>query len=300
MRRKSRAVTLLVAVVCVVGLLPGTAPAASRVPSRASAACLVSVGSVTAGGDHRSQYFLATVPPTATPSRLVANDVYPDGQVRLSSSLSNQDVDGTFLAVSGFVVLGDALYFSAYLARDGEVVQPTLNRIGAGWGTFKALEVSYGPPQRSTAYGLRGDGVLFRWTIVDGAWRAKASYPGFAAVKSMTLISQTSTYDTFLANTRGGALYTIRIPTTSPMQPVVKLVRRSTWQVFEMMVPQKCGQYGTLLLGIDKDTATGYLYAVGHANGLATVIQSRGKVPAALADPIYFRWNNPDHYLFGE
>ena len=28
----------------------------------------------------------------------------------------------------------------------------------------------------------------------------------------MALISETKTYDTFLANTRGGALYTIRIP----------------------------------------------------------------------------------------
>ncbi|TCM49263.1 hypothetical protein EV648_103533 [Kribbella sp. VKM Ac-2568] len=27
----------------------------------------------------------------------------------------------------------------------------------------------------------------------------------------------------------------------------------------------RCGQHGTLLLGIDKDTGAGYLYAVGHA-----------------------------------
>ncbi|WP_165547293.1 hypothetical protein [Kribbella sindirgiensis] len=28
----------------------------------------------------------------------------------------------------------------------------------------------------------------------------------------------------------------------------------------------------------------------GHANGLSTVIQSRGQVPATFADPVYFRW----------
>jgi hypothetical protein len=51
-----------------------------------------------------------------------------------------------------------------------------------------------------------------------------------------------------------------------------------------------CGQYGTLLLGIDKDTKKGYLYAVGHANGLSTVIQSRGQVPGTFDDPVDFRW----------
>jgi hypothetical protein len=105
----------------------------------------------------------------------------------------------------------------------------------------------------------------------------------------MALISQTATYDTFLANTRGGALYTIRLPRTSAMKPVVKRVRDSTWQGFDALIAEKCGQYGTLLLGIDKDTQSGYLYAVGHANGTATVIQGLGKVPATFPDPVNFR-----------
>jgi hypothetical protein len=45
-----------------------------------------------------------------------------------------------------------------------------------------------------------------------------------------------------------------------------------------------------LLLGIDKDTKAGYLYAVGDANGTRTVIQSLGKVPGTFPDPVYFRW----------
>jgi hypothetical protein len=119
----------------------------------------------------------------------------------------------------------------------------------------------------------------------------------------MTLISQTRTYDTFLANTRGGALYTIHIPNTSPMKPVVKLVRRSTWQVFESLVAQRCGQSGTLVAGIDKDTKTGYLYAIGHGNGLATVIQNRGKIPVTLDDQVFFHWTNDNDTVtppFGE
>jgi hypothetical protein len=174
---------------------------------------------------------------------------------------------------------------------------PSLRRIGGGWSKFTFLETSeYESPDgqtpkiyHSNAYALRHDGVLFRWNL-DNGWKATGSYAGFAAVKTMTLIAKTKTYDTFLANTRGGALYTIRIPLTSPLKPIVKQVRTRTWQGFETLSAMGCGQYGTLLLGIDKDTKTGYLYAVGHANGLSTVIQSRGPVPGTFDDPDSFRW----------
>ncbi|GAA3095562.1 hypothetical protein GCM10010530_20640 [Kribbella aluminosa] len=39
-------------------------------------------------------------------------------------------------------------------------------------------------------------------------------------------------------------------------------------------------RYRTHLLGTDEDTKAGYLYAVGHANGTATVINLLGKPPA--------------------
>ena len=169
-----------------------------------------------------------------------------------------------------------------------------LQRVGGGWTNFTALEVSQyeaaGSPARTTAYGLRNDGTLFRWNVVLRTWSRTGSAGGFASVKSMALISKTRSYDTFLANTRGGALYTIRIPTTSPMKPIVKPVRTRTWQGFEKLVASKCGQYGTLLLGIDKDTKTGYLYADGHANGTSTVINGLGKVQGTFADPVYHRW----------
>ncbi|TCN29990.1 hypothetical protein EV644_13620 [Kribbella orskensis] len=70
------------------------------------------------------------------------------------------------------------------------------------------------------------------------------------------------------------------------------------------MAIEQCGPTGTLLLGIDKDTKAGYLYAVGHAKGTATVIQGLGKVPTTFDAPIYFRrGGEPDDgpvYLFGE
>jgi hypothetical protein len=75
------------------------------------------------------------------------------------------------------------------------------------------------------------------------------------------------------------------------MKPIVKPVRTRTWQGLEALVAAKCGQYGTVLLGIDKDTKSDYLYAVGHANGTSTVINALGKVQGGtFADPVYFRW----------
>jgi hypothetical protein len=110
-----------------------------------------------------------------------------------------------------------------------------------------------------------------------------------AGIKTMTLISQTRTYDTFLANTAAGGLYTVRVPTTSPLVPVVKLVRASTWQGFETMISARCGRQSTLLLGVDKETGSGYLYAVSKAAGTSTLIQGLGKVTGNFNDPFYAR-----------
>jgi len=70
-------------------------------------------------------------------------------------------------------------------------------------------------------------------------------------------------------------------------------VRSSTWQGFETLTASKCGQYGTLLLGIDKDTKTGFLYAVGRANGSSTAIKGLGQVSTTFPDPVDLRWSPP-------
>ncbi|MEV4262694.1 hypothetical protein [Kribbella sp. NPDC049584] len=285
----------ILAAILAVGFVSTSAGASPRAVAEA---CAVDLGSVTAGGDHRTQIMTATSPPTRTYEHIVGRDVYPDGQVRLSATMT-ADANAGGPEVSGYLVIGDALDKSFYAANfsDGEILHSSLSRVGGGWAGFTAIDqstYSAGSFHRTNTYGLRSDGVLFRWTVdTQGVWRNKTSYPGFAAVKSMTLISQTRTYDTFLANTRGGALYTIHIPTATPLKPIVKLVRGSTWQGFEALVAQRCGQYGTVLVGIDKDTSSAYLYAVGHANGTATVIQGRGKVAVALDDPVYFHWTGP-------
>ncbi|MET9312025.1 hypothetical protein ABZX12_09385 [Kribbella sp. NPDC003505] len=266
----------------------------------ASAVCSVGVGAVSGSGEYGWSVF-STVPPTRSLG-LWINNPYP-GTARLSGPImSSKNGEGNY-DVGGLVVLGDTLYNSySIVTADGEILAQALPRIGGGWSSFISLNrstYSSPPVRRGAVYGLRRDGVLFRWNAAN--WGQKTSYPGFSAVKSMALISATATYDTFLANTRGGALYTIHIPVTSPMKPVVKLVRRSGWQGFEAMLAQKCGIYGTLVIGIDTDTHAGYLYAVGHAGGTSTVIEPRGKVPGSFGSGVYFRWiSQPEPPPFGE
>jgi hypothetical protein len=299
MIRKRAASVILGASLLTVGGMPAGATGAVPQGSTSSAmACSLRFGSVDAAGNHTGQQVAATRPPTIG-SDASTRPVYPPGRVRLSSTFTIDNTPGG-AKLNGYVVLGDTMYRSLYQnGLDGlpdPENPPVLQRVGGGWGAFAAFERSDWTDAKfttshSTKYGLRADGVLFRWTSgSDGLWHRAGFAGGFAAVKSMALISKTSTYDTFLANTRGGALYTIRIPLGSPMKPVVKQVRSRTWQGFESLIAHKCGSSGTLLLGIDKDTDTGYLYAVGHAIGTATVIQLIGKVPASFADPVFFRW----------
>lgn len=71
------------------------------------------------------------------------------------------------------------------------------------------------------------------------------------------------------------------------MTAIAKKVRSRTWQGFEFLVAERCGSQSILLTGIDMDTGSAYLYAVGHARGTTTAIQFRGKIPGTFSDPVY-------------
>lgn len=290
-------------IVLAAGLMPPAAQATGTTGTAATAPCTVWSGSVTAAGAHTSRHASA-ISVTEHP---MVQGVYAPEKVRLSSHFEDYPGSGGQSSVSGYVVIGDRLYRSGYAVSAGGTIVPPgpyLTRLGGGWADFGWLDwATYDrieTPQtaRTEMYALRKDGVLFRWQITSKGWRSTGSYPGFSAVKTMAVISKTPTYDTFLANTRGGALYTIRIPTTVPMKPIVTRVRTRTWQGFESLIAHKCGQYGTILLGIDKQTETGHLYAVGHANGPSTVIQGLGQVDARYADQVDFRWAGVAFYDF--
>jgi hypothetical protein len=285
-----------------------TATTAIAAGASTATACYVQAGAWTAGKDYLDRYVNSTSPITVKPVSTMAKNPFGAMGVGLSSEWVWDDDFGDETALTGNIVNGGALYDVALRAEkgtDGTVKSKQLTRIGGGWDQFHTLTRSRSADGPERAYAVRNDGTLFRWNVGEAngkpVWRAAGSAPGFAAVKTVALLSRTSTYDTLLATTRGGALYTIHLPLTSPLKPVVKQVRSRTWQGFETLLTSRCGQYGTLLLGVDKDTGNGYLYAVGHANGTATVINSLGKVPATFDEPVTFAWQSyVDDPVFGE
>ena len=289
-----------------VPVLTSGAPA-SAAPTAST--CQVQAGALTTGGDTENRYVVATSPVTASPATVMAKQAFGGRSIALSSQWVWDDDFGDEMSLNGHVVSGGAMYQANQWVEKGtggKVLRSSMTRIGGGWDVFRTLTQSWSLDDPSwRVYALRNDGTLFRWHVNptnDGVehWEAAGSYPGFSAVKAVTLLSRTSTYDTLLATTRGGALYTIHIPTSSPMKPVVKVVRTRTWQGFETLIAHKCGVYGTILLGIDKDTDSAYLYAVGRFTGISTVIQSVGKVPATFADNVYAGLKDPGTPLNGE
>ncbi|WP_410789914.1 hypothetical protein [Kribbella sp. C-35] len=269
---------------------------ASTATAATTAACAINLGSITAGGDMANAAVTATSP--ATVKRSTGPHMFSPGLAKLASTWTISLGVGADYTWYGDVIVSGTLYRGAYGVDSTGKPFTSLKSRGVGYIGYKTIESSWywGKVDRTAEYRLRGDGVLYRYT---SGGRVVTRWPGYSSVKTMALISETATYDTFLATTNGGALYTIHIPVKGT--PVVKKVRTSTWQGFEYLVAEKCGAQSTLLAGIDKDTGSAYLYAVGHANGAATVIKGLGKVPGDFKDPIYFlntaEGNVP---LFGE
>jgi hypothetical protein len=262
-------------------------PAAQSAPESTvatTAACALRLGSVTSNGAFTSRMINATAPITIGGVRGTAG-VFGANQVQKTTTFTGTPVGTNGEARSGLTVMGGALYSSSFVVDGQSQLDPHYPhnnlRIGAGWSNYRWIEQSVyaGSPARTLLYGQRTDGITQRWLSDGKGWRITSGVGGLSTVKGIALISRNAISETFLANTRSGALVTILWPTTNGGAPISKVVRGSTWQGFEQLIATKCGATGTLLLGIDRDTKSGYLYAVGHANGTATVIKSLGKVP---------------------
>jgi hypothetical protein len=259
-------------------------------------ACVMGVDSITAGGNYAGATVRATTPPTSEQG--VGPKGFDAGTVKAMTEWS-YGLSTTESYEAGRVIIGSTLYDASLTYGSGPDPVTSKTAIGGGWGDYTYIEDAYytkylgGPNPRSTFYGLRSDGVINRWKIDLNTtrWGKPTAFAGFSSVKAMALIAETATYDSFLALTHGGALYTIRIPLGSST-PVVKKVRASGWSSFDAILAERCGNYGTLLTGIDKDSGSAYLYAVGHANGTSTVIKSLGKLPGTHQDPVYHLGTN--------
>ncbi|NIK58958.1 hypothetical protein [Kribbella shirazensis] len=272
-------------------------PAAADSTTSTTAACALRLGSVTSTGAFTSRMINATAPITVGGVRGTAG-VFPANQVQHISTFYAAPL-GSGESRSGLAVMGGALYSSSFVVDSQSQLDPHYPhnnlRIGGGWSNYRWIEESIlqpanaGNPARVLLYGQRTDGITQRWVSDGGSWRVTSGVGGLSTVKGIAVIGRTATTETFLANTRAGALVTLTWPTSYLSAPTSRVVRGSTWQGFEQLIATKCGTSGTLLLGIDRDTKSGYLYAVGHANGTATVIKSLGKVPLTFSDPKYFR-----------
>ncbi|MFI5730142.1 hypothetical protein ACIA49_08495 [Kribbella sp. NPDC051587] len=270
----------------------GTATAAS------TASCTVPLQAITSAGELKGVTVTGTKPPTSASG--TPQHEFTAGAAKLASNWSFSALPAG-ASLEAYVVLGTSLYAvsDVYSESTGQWEHKE-TKVGINWDKFSMIEESWAglsSSSRNARYGLRNDGVLFRWT---NGFQTVASAAGFSDIKAMTLISQTATYDTFLATTKAGVLETIRIPSTAPLKPVVKTVRGSTWQGFETLVANSCGT-GTLLTAIDKDTNSAYVYSIGHATGTTTPITNLGKVSGTFADPVYSRYRSEnDPMLAGE
>jgi len=277
--------------------------------SAASAPCQLDLGSVTSAGAHTSQTIYATTPVTAGAVRTTTG-VYQPGQVQHTTTFRNRYAVSGGNIRSGLVVLGGALYDSGYQTTAAGQVDPKYpvvnRRIGGGWSEYRWIEQSVqtalmtGEPLRTNLYAQRTDGTFYRHTKVGNSWRNSGGMGGLTTMKSFALIDRDSGHDTFLANNRAGGLYTVRIPTAEPMRASSKVLRTSTWQVFEQLIVTSCGSNDSVVLGIDRDTKSAYLYLLRHANGTATVIEGLGKVPGTFTASKYFRWAPEVDILNGE
>ncbi|MGZ0152308.1 hypothetical protein ACXJJ3_34990 [Kribbella sp. WER1] len=251
----------------------------------AATACGVSVGAVNTGGTASGYDVTATRPLTVNPL-----DPYKLFGIRSSAGWYLES-DGTTDFFHGLVLQGDNLYGAITLYK-GSATTPSVRavKLGTGWRGFSQITDSnyvYGINDHAFLYGLHANGSLYRYTVDDKP-RAFGSAPGFGSVKAMTLIAETATYDTLLVLTKGGALYTVRVPVKLPMKPVVKQVRASGFAAFESLVAQRCGATSTLLTAFDHDTNTATVYAVSKATGTSTVIKSYGTFKAALGAKVHF------------
>ncbi|MEV8373705.1 hypothetical protein AB0P21_13250 [Kribbella sp. NPDC056861] len=267
------------------GGLAGTSVATATTTAPATP-CSMSLYSVSPQGTLDGNGITATKPPQNT-SNLGGQKFTPGAVKAMTYWEAVLGTDGTVTS-SALAVVGTTLT-SQVLQPNGTLLQ---SNIGGGWGDYKSVNLSIWQKYlgsiegHTNFYGLTNTGTITRWAP-GKTWKKTGTYTGFASVKTLTLISQTATYDTFLANLRGGGLYTIQIPLASTSKTIVKQVRGSGWDTYDSLVAERCGQKGVLLTAIDKETGGAKLFAVGHATGTTTVIQDLGKLPGTLKNPVY-------------
>ncbi|WP_427884868.1 hypothetical protein ACQHIV_22045 [Kribbella sp. GL6] len=248
----------------------------------AAEACVTTVVSPTAAGG------VDAVDVTA--SRPVTSDPYEQIKfvgVRTSATwYAAANATGSQFYFYGLFLQGGNLYrHTTYLSNTKPPVA-TYKRIGSGWTSFKTIATSnysVGTPRHAYLYGLNTNGSLYRYSMVGTGFKSLGPIPGFKGFKTMTVLSETATYDTLLMTTNAGALWTAHIPVAAGAKPVMKLIRSSGWSQYESLVVYTCGtRGGSLVVGVDHNTKTADLYGMSKANGSKTAFLNYGRIPGTF------------------
>ncbi|TCC35779.1 hypothetical protein [Kribbella speibonae] len=261
--------------------------------AKAAGPCISAVGVPTAAGTMQEIDATPSTPPT--PPRADIYETFPFVGTRLDATwYFATNASQTQFYYYGLLIQGTSLYrHTTYLPADStQPPVPTFKRVGSGWGSFKSIATSnysVATPRHAYLYGLNTNNSLYRYQIVGAGFKALGPIPGFRGFKTMTVISESATYDTLLMTTAAGALWTAHIPIAAGAKPVMKLIRSSGFGQYESLIAQSCGtRGGTLLVAVDHDTDTGNQYAMSHANGTATAVTNYGPIPGAV-------FNGVDH-----
>ena len=272
----------------------------SKAAASVSEACVSWVGWPTATGTVVDADVTAGKPPTA-----VTYDPFTFTGVRTSATWYGAvNASGTQYYFYGLFLQGGNLYRHTTYLPDDKPPVPTFKRIGSGWTSFKTIATSnysIAQPRHAYLYALNSNGYLYRYAQKGAAFSALGKFGGFRSFKAMAVISESATYDTLLMTTTGGALYTIHIPVTATAKPVVKLIRSTGFAAYESLVVQGCGtRGGSLVVGVDHDTDSGYQYAFSKANGTKTAITAYGKAPAVFDGVSHVSFTTHYDQLVGE
>jgi hypothetical protein len=262
----------------------------------AAGACLVDVGAVTAAGQNGGYQITATKPVTAKP--FVSYKLFA---TRASSTWHAWKGSGTTNYYAGFVLVSGSLYTTveSYKTPTSAPVVSS-KRLGTGWSSFSALASSRainsaGNVDHMFLYGLNTNGTLYRYSIngTTGPVSAAGSALGYKSFKQITVIAENPSYDTLLATTKTGALYTITLPITRTLKGTLAAVRTTGFAQYHQIVAERCGNNGgTLLTGFDNVKNTATVYALSRAKGAATVVNTIGSVALPQDATTHFRYSN--------
>lgn len=258
----------------------------------------------------RYQYRHVNRESIAQPPEIVDYGALPSGTTLRAMSTGTFDADPsmpgmTWVAIDHFANSTRNLFAMQALRHEQTGVETTLDQVGTRWGGFRRLvyagRLSIDHPY---LYGLHDDGSLYRYRVTYDSnafpsFQAAGRVGGFGDLRTIAIVGQTSSYDALIANTTGGQLVVIKIPTTSSMQATRTVIRTRTWQGFDHLAVGACPEGGTLLVGVNSTTGRAYAYSMAFLRNTSSSIVGHGQVGGTWKTPLFSDVQPLGEYLRG-